>query len=295
MRLDDLYSYPLYRPPSEAYSLILQVTLGCSHNKCNFCAMYKGKKYIIKPMDQIKKEIDIFRANVPSAKRIFLADGDAFSIPTKDLLEILAYINEKFPEAERISSYASPKSIAAKSQEELVALRKAGLELLYIGIESGDVETLKWIHKETDPEELVFLCDNLKKAGFRLSVTFIIGVCGDKSWERHALESAKIISRIQPDYLGILRMRVYEGTEVYHDMVKGDFVQAGSKSILQELRTIIANIETDKDIIFRANHASNYVPIGGTLPEDKEIILSKLDYAIKTCKDVKPTGPEYYL
>ncbi len=170
----------IYRPPSEAYSLILQVTLGCSHNKCTFCSMYKDKKFAIKPMEQIKKDIEYFRKKVKYAERIFLADGDAMIIPTEYLLEILSYIKEVFPECKRISSYATPKSIQLKTDEELKKIRENGISLLYIGLESGDNAVLEKIRKGFTSEELSILCKKVKKAGFSISVTLIAGILGKK-------------------------------------------------------------------------------------------------------------------
>lgn len=280
--LDDLYQYPLYRPPSEAYSLILQVTLGCSHNKCSFCTMYKGKKYQVKSLDEIKKEIDIFKEHLGRVRRVFLADGDALSIETGKLIEILKYIKEKFPDCERISCYASPKSIAGKSDEELREIKKQGIDLLYIGIESGDNEVLKAIHKDVTAQEHIFLCDRVKKAGFKISATFIVGICGDKDWTSHAIKTGEIISTIKPDYVGILRLRINKGSELEYLMKQGKYKMADTLSIIKEMKLMLEHINTDREIIYRANHASNYVPLGGTLPQDKELIIRQLDRAIES-------------
>ncbi len=193
--IDMIYDYPLYRPPSEAYSLIIQITLGCSHNKCTFCKMYKDKKFTIKPIEQIKKEIDFFRRRVGYIEKIFLADGDALIIPTPKLLEILDYINEKFPENKRISLYASPKSILLKTPEELKKIRAKGVKLVYIGMESGDNEVLKDINKGVTAEEITEASQKAKEAGFQISVTVIAGICGEKDSTSHALNTATCLYR----------------------------------------------------------------------------------------------------
>lgn len=281
---ESMYTQPLYRPPSEAYSLILQITLGCSHNKCSFCTMYKGKKYQVKSLEQIKSEIDIFREHLGKVRRIFLADGDAFSIETEKLIEILNYIKLKFPECERISSYASPKSIAQKSDQELKALKEHGIDLLYMGIESGDDKVLEAIHKDITSKEYVLLCKRVQKAGFKISATFIVGICGAGNWESHAKNTGKFISEVKPDYVGILRLRINRGSELDNLLRQGKFKMASYESILEEMKMILENIYTDKEIIFRANHASNYVPLGGTLPQDKEKIIHQLEVAIENSR-----------
>ncbi|MCI6153271.1 MAG: B12-binding domain-containing radical SAM protein [Fusobacterium perfoetens] len=280
--IDDIYDYPLYRPPSEAYSLILQITLGCSHNKCTFCKMYKGKKFTIKPFEQIKEEIDIFRKEIRYAEKIFLADGDALIIPTPRLLEILDYINEKFPERERISLYASPKSILFKTSEELKAIREKGVSLVYIGLESGDNEVLKEIKKGVTSEKIVEASLKAKEAGFMLSMTVIAGVLGDRDYTNHALKTAEVVNKIVPDYLSVLCLVVHDGTEIYDRVLRGEFREAKGEDILKEIRMMIENINIPegKKVIFRSNHASNYLGLKGDFPEDKEKFLSEINFVI---------------
>ena len=254
----------IYRPPSEAYSIILQATIGCSHNKCTFCSMYKSKKFSIKPIEKIKSEIEYFRKRVKYAERIFLADGDAMIIPTEMLLEILAYIKKVFPECKRISSYATPKSIELKTNDELRKIRESGISLLYIGLESGDDKVLEKINKGVSSDELAALCKKAKEAGFSLSVTFIAGILGKKDWKDHAVNTGKLISRIEPDYVGILSLMLEEGTEIYTEYLKGEFQEAEGIDILKEIEKMIENINVKAPVIFRANHASNYLNLGGT-------------------------------
>ena len=275
------YDYPLYRPPSEAYSLIIQATLGCSQNKCTFCSMYKSKKFTIKPLEQIKKEIDFFRIYVKKAERIFLADGDALIMPMKILKEIFIYINEKFPEAERISLYGSPKSILLKTPEELLELKNLGLGLIYLGVESGSDKILSPIKKGVSREEIITAGKKVKKVGIPLSVTAIAGLGGKENSIEHAVETASLISEINPDYFGVLTLMLEEGTELLEEYKKGNFIPLSSSEILEETKLMIKNINVKEKCIFRSNHASNYVSLKGTLPYEKENILKTIDSALE--------------
>ena len=275
------YDYPLYRPPSEAYSLIIQATLGCSQNKCTFCSMYKSKKFTIKPLEQIKKEIDFFRIYIKKAERIFLADGDALIMPMKILKEIFIYINEKFPEAERISLYGSPKSILLKTPEELLELKNLGLGLIYLGVESGSDKILSSVKKGVSREEIIAAGKKVKKVGIPLSVTAIAGLGGKENSIEHAVETASLISEINPDYFGVLTLMLEEGTELLEEYKKGNFIPLSSSEILEETKLMIKNINVKEKCIFRSNHASNYVSLKGTLPYEKENILKTIDYALK--------------
>lgn len=277
----EVYSGTVYRPPSESRSLIIQITLGCSHNRCTFCSMYKDKQFTIKSLERIKTEIDYFRTRVSYAQRVFLADGDAMIIPTEKLLEIIAYIKKVFPECKRISAYASPKSIMLKSDEELKQIRESGISMLYMGLESGDDTVLEKIKKGVNSNKLIEVCKRIKRNGYVLSVTLIAGLLGQEDWSAHAINSGKLISRIEPDYVGILSLMLEEGTEIYSDYLAGKFKEADGVEILQEIRVIIENIDVTVPIIFRANHASNYLSLGGTLPQDKKKLLTDIDSALK--------------
>ena len=275
------YDYPLYRPPSEAYSLIIQATLGCSQNKCTFCSMYKSKKFTIKLLEQIKKEIDFFRIYVKKAERIFLADGDALIMPMKILKEIFIYINEKFPEAERISLYGSPKSILLKTPEELLELKNLGLGLIYLGIESGSDKILSSVKKGVSREEIITAGKKVKKVGIPLSVTAVAGLGGKENSIEHAVETASLISEINPDYFGVLTLMLEEGTELLEEYKKGNFIPLSSSEILEETKLMIKNINVKEKCIFRSNHASNYVSLKGTLPYKKENILKTIDSSLE--------------
>lgn len=280
--IDDVYNYPLYRPPSEAYSLIIQITLGCSHNKCTFCNMYKGKQFTIKPFDQVKNEIDFFRSQVSHIDKIFLADGDALIMRTESLIKILEYINLKFPEVKRISLYASPRSILLKTEKELEEIRNLGVSLVYMGLESGDNETLKEINKGATAEEITEAALKMKKIGFQLSVTVIAGILGNKDSTNHAVNTGKVISKIIPEYLGILCLVVHPETDIDIQCKKGEFVESSGDQIMEEIKLMIENINIpdNKKIIFRSNHASNYLNLKGNFPEDKTRLLDDINYAI---------------
>lgn len=273
-----MYDYPLYRPPSEANSLIIQATLGCSHNRCSFCNMYKSKKFTIKALEDIKSEIEYFRNMYTYVERIFLADGDALIIPNQDLKEILSYINEVFPECNRITLYGSPKSILKKSLEELFELKKLGLSMIYMGVESGSDEVLKDINKGVSSQELIDSAKKVKEAKILLSVTVIAGIGGKEKSEIHAIKTGKIISEMAPDYLGVLTLMVEEGTDLYNGIRNKEFHILNDKEILSETRMLIENINVKETLVFRCNHASNYISLRGNLPMDKDNLLNQIQY-----------------
>ena len=275
------YNMPLYRPPSEAYSLIVQATLGCSHNKCTFCDMYKTKKFIIKPIEQIKKEIDYYRETVKTASRIFLADGDALIIGFEMLKEIIVYIKERFPECNRISMYGSPKSILLKSEKELKELKNLGVFLIYLGLESGDDEVLKSVNKGVVVNEIIDAGLKVKAAGIKLSITAIAGLGGKALSNNHAINTGRAVSVIQPEYFSILSLMYNKNTELYKNIENGSFVPLENFEILNEIKKIIQNIDTESNIIFRSNHASNYLSLEGTFPKDKNKIIDEIDKALE--------------
>ena len=283
----DLYDFPLYRPPSEAYSLIIQITLGCSHNKCSFCSMYKEKKFVIKPIEDIKSDIDAFRAMYKnrSVEKIFLADGDALVVPTEILVQVLDYIKEVFPECKRVSIYGTAIAIHQKSVEDLKKLYEKGLTLVYLGVESGDNDALKFIKKGIRAERVVELAKKIQDTEIDLSITLIAGLMGKfQDNKMHAINSAKIITDISPKYASILNLRLYEGTELYDLMQQGKYDYLEGVEVLKEMRLVLSSIDPSKitkPIIFRANHASNYLNLKGNLPEDIPRMIAEIDNAIE--------------
>ncbi|ENZ03270.1 hypothetical protein HMPREF1092_00456 [Clostridium thermobutyricum] len=276
-----MYDMPLYRPPSEANSLIIQATLGCSHNKCSFCSMYKGKKFTIKPLEQIKEEILEFRKIYTYVQRIFIADGDALIIPMNDLRELLKFIKNTFKECTRVTMYASPKSIRLKTIDELRELKNLGLEMVYMGIESGSEEILKDINKGATRDEIIQAGKKIKESDIKLSATIISGIGGKEKTNLHAKDTGSIISIIKPDYVGVLSLMIEKNTEIEEKVKNGELEILSSFEILKEIKEILKNINTDEKIIFRSNHASNYVSLKGNLPIDKDRLIEDIDWCIE--------------
>ena len=276
------YEGKLYRPPSEAYSLIIQATIGCSHNKCTFCSMYKEDKFRIRSTEEIIEDLLLGREYYKNVKikRIFLADGDALIIKTEELIKIFQAINEIFPECERVGIYGSPKSLLLKSKDELDKLKELGLGIIYLGLESGSDKVLKDIKKGVTSQEMIEAGKKIKDSDIELSVTLISGIGGKEDSKEHAIESAKVLNQMQPDYIGLLTLLLEEGTELYKDVQSGKFQLLDPKEILLETKNLVKNLEIE-NCIFRSNHASNYLSLRGTLMEDKELILDQIEEGLK--------------
>jgi radical SAM superfamily enzyme YgiQ (UPF0313 family) len=269
------YDYPLYRPPSEADSIIFQVTLGCSFNKCSFCNMYRTKEYVERSWEQIKSEIDLVAKAYPQTFRIFLADGDALNLSTDRLIQILDYAYTKFTNLKRVSCYAMPKNLLQKKDEELDKLKTAGLGMFYLGIETGNDILLKKITKGATSKGITQACQKAKRHGYILSCMIILGIGGRKYTNEHIHDTARIVSEIAPDYLGALTLYLEDGT--YNEfMIKfGEpFIPLDDIAVLDEIERLISDFKPLTPVIFRANHASNVYSLGGTIPQDKENILS---------------------
>ncbi|MCS7144326.1 MAG: B12-binding domain-containing radical SAM protein [Archaeoglobaceae archaeon] len=279
------YDEPVFRPPSEAYSLIIQATIGCSWNKCTFCGMYKMKDFRIRDIEEVKEDLRIAKKFYGNIDRIFLADGNALTADTDYLLEIANYANRLF-KLDRISCYANPMDLLEKSKEELIQLRKAGIKLLYVGIESGDDEILKRIRKGATAEEMFEACQKAHECGFELSVTVLTGIGGRERMKENAIYTAKLLNRIQPKYTGVLTYMPVPNTALYVKIERGEFALPNAVENLQELRMLVENLEAKT--IFRCNHASNYLPIKGNMPEDKLKVLKMIDYALANPRVLKP-------
>lgn len=274
------YEGSLYRPPSEAYSLIVQATIGCSHNKCTFCSMYKDKKFRVRKTEEILEDFKIGRERYKYVERIFLADGDALAIKTSELKKILTFIKEYFPECERVGIYGSPKAILSKSVDELKELKSLGLGIVYLGVESGSEKILKMINKGVSRDEMIEAGKRIVESGINLSVTIISGLGGRDYSLEHAKETAKVINEINPNYLGLLTLIVEESTPLYEDIKNGKFMLLSPKEVLLETKELVKDLELD-NCVFRSNHASNYVPLRGTLPQDKDMILNQIEEGLK--------------
>ena len=296
------YCKPVFRPPSEGYSLLIQVTEGCTY-KCDFCVSNIGKKFLVREVDNVKKDLDtakrIYGLNV---KRIFFLDGNAMVAPAEKLLELTKYSMKIFPNLERCGVYAHAKDILKKSDNQLKELSKAGLKIAYIGFESGYDKLLEDIHKHATRDDYIKASIKLMKANITLSATFINGLGGANNPEiskTHALESADLVNKICPDddriwYIAFLTLMTPSGTEIFKRMAKGEFQEMNSVEILRELKEFIKNIKFQNksaNCIFRSNHASNYLPIKGVLDRDKEKIIEVLNYGI-THSDI--LRPDFY-
>ncbi len=278
------YHEPLFRPPAEANSIILQVTLGCSYNKCSFCSMYETKKFKIKDIDEIKYEIDEL-SYYQDIRRVFLSDGDALACDTNFLIEILNYLKKRFPKLQRVSSYASPYNLLEKTQEELNLLRDHGLSLVYYGIETGNHELLKYINKPMNPDKMVEGLNKATKANIKISATVILGLGGKKLSLSHIEDTAKLINRCEHiNYLSTLQLGLSNTKEesFFHRFEKRNkkFIFCSDQDMLEEQKKFISLIKPKKQIIFRSNHASNALPLKGTLPKDKNRLIELLSMAI---------------
>lgn len=279
------YEPPIYRPPSEAYSLIIQVTLGCAHNKCTFCSSFQTKPFRIRTMEEVRAHLEEARREYRYVEKIFLADGDSLIIPTKRLLEILEYIKVLFPECQRVGTYGSTKAINLKGEDDLKRLAEKGLGIIYMGLESGNAEILKDINKGVTAEEMISAGQKVKKAGIPISITAISGLGGRAKITEHARDTALLLSKIDPDYIGLLTLMLVEGTVMYDQYKSGKFELLTPKEVMLESKIFLENIDVT-DCVFRANHASNYLPLKGNLPKDRAALLDLLSRAIISSDDI---------
>lgn len=275
------YDLPLWRPPSEARSLILQATLGCSHNKCSFCHMYVGKRFRVRPWEELSVDMDFAARKYPRSRRVFLADGDPMALGAKHLVKIAEKLWRSLPRLERISCYATPQNIRRKSPEHLRRIRDAGLELLYFGVESGDPAVLERVSKGATPDEIAEAADKAHEAGFKLSCTVLLGLAGREGSQRHAQETAKLLSRIDPAYASALSIMIPEADEHREYQLRTvpddtPWRELEPMELVAELRELVAGLECT-DTTFRANHASNHLPLGGHLPDEKAELLALVD------------------
>ena len=275
------YEGSIYRPPSEAYSYILQVTIGCAHNRCTFCSMFKDKKFRVRDIHEVFEDIHMARARFRRVERIFLADGDALCLSNDKLLAILKEINTQFPECERVTVYGSPKDVLRKSPEELEELRDNGLGIIYIGAESGSDKVLEDICKGATRAEIITAVRKIEDAGIKASVTFISGLAGRDGWEEHAEKTGTMISEMDPSFVGLLTLMTEPAAPLTRDIAEGKFRLLTAEEVVAETLLLVKNIDVKGPFVFRSNHASNYVSLRGDLPRDKEAMLAKLRMAMK--------------
>jgi len=285
------YEGMIFRPPSEAESLILQVTVGCSYNRCTFCGAYQEKTFRIKRFEEIKEDIDEVSSYSPRVERVFLADGDGLIIPQKELIRILSYLKAKLRGLERVGIYANAKDILRKNVEELKALKELGLGIIYLGLESGDLEVLKRIKKNTTVDQVIQAARRVKESGILLSVTVILGLGGVEGSQIHAKETAKVLSEMDPDYVGALSLMIVPGTPIEREIETGELILPTPFGLIQELETMIENSHMTH-CFFASNHASNYLPLRIQLPDEKEEALLRIRTVLQR-KDPTLLRPEY--
>lgn len=286
------YEGSLYRPPSEADSLILQATIGCSYNECTFCGMYRDKRFRVRKIEELKDEIAwAKKAHGPDVVKVFLADGDALIAKTSYLHAILDELRAAFPNLRRVSCYSSPQSLDVRTVEEMTKLREAGLTQYYLGIESGHDAVLARLKKGVDSAEMTRVASKATAAGVKLSTMILLGAGGRALSLEHARASARVVNAIQPRFVSTLVMTPVEGTPLFEEAERGDVDELTPEETAIELREFIAGLEL-KGSVFRSNHASNFLAVGGNLPKDKAAILAALDRALANPEDA-PFRPEW--
>jgi len=281
------YEGNMIRPPSEAYSILLQYTVGCSHNKCTFCGAYKGQRFKIKPDEIIMKDIAYAATHCRHQDRLFICDGDAMIIPQKRLLKVLTEIEKQLPWVTRVGVYANSKSLRMKTPEELKELKAHGLDIAYMGLETGDDETLKKVKKGATSERMIEMGKKAREAGIKLSITVLLGLAGRERSDIHAKETGRVLSAIDPEYVGALSLMLIPGTPLYQEFESGDFLLPNPEELLRELRVMLEATHLT-DGLFHANHASNYLPLKAHLPHDKEKALKQIDDALSGKISLKP-------
>lgn len=274
------YSYPLYRPPAEADNIIIQATYGCSYNNCTFCSMYKTKNFEVRAIEDVFKDVDTLAHSYPDARKVFLADGDALSLDADYLLKLLSYLKDSFVKLGRVSLYASAQNILNKSSQELEMLKESGLNLIYYGVETGSDTVLKKITKGVNQSEIIESLNKASDAGLKISATVILGMGGIKYSDEHIIESAKIINATRVNYLSTLQLGLEEDSKEKFYKHFSDFEMLGDIELLQEQKKFLQLLNPSNKIIFRSNHASNALHLGGNLPREKDRLIKELENAL---------------
>ncbi len=278
------YEGIIYRPPSEFDSLIIQATIGCPHNKCNFCNMYKDRKFRIRPLKNIIQDLEMGKTRYgETVENIFFSDGNTILMKTEDLLKLLHYCNELFPKLKKITMYGSAQSINLKGLDKLVELRKAGLSRIHCGMESGDDEVLKFMNKGFTRKEMLKAGNLIKKADIELSLYYIVGLGGTKLSKNHAINSGTLINKINPDFIRLRTLILFENTPLHKLYKENKFQLLNAHEALKETKSFV-KILNNIDSHFLSDHTSNYCKADGKFPEDKEKILKELDYALSLDK-----------
>ena len=276
-----IYEGNIYRPPSEAYSLLVQVTIGCSHNSCTFCNMYIDKKFRVRSEEEVFDDLQDARETYPYVERVFLCDGDALCLSTDRLIRILDKIYTLFPECRRVNVYGNTIDVLAKTPEELSMLAKHGLKMVYLGAESGDPEVLKAIRKGSTREEIIKAVQMLETADIRTSVTFISGLAGKAGWRDHAVNTGTMITEMGASYVALLTLMLDPRTEIARQIREGEFELLSPEEVVAETYLMLENADPKTPCVFRSNHASNYMSLRGNLPDDKERMLAQVKNAME--------------
>ena len=285
-----IYEGDVYRPPSEANSLIIQLTIGCARNTCTFCTMYKNKKFRVRELSEVIADLQWVQQRYPyHFDRVFLADGDALIVKTPDIITILDTIFQLFPRVKRVTTYGAARDVLQKSHEELCLLRRHGLEMVYLGAESGSDKVLSDVKKGVTAAETVEACLKLKAAGIKVSMTLITGLGGRGDTREHAIESAKLVTATKPEYLGLLTLTLGANAPLTQDYTSGKFQRLTPLEGLEEQKLFLEHVDSEGTVL-RSNHVSNYMSLAGTLNTDKEKMLAQLESAITVGK----TMPERF-
>jgi len=281
------YEGSVYRPPSEAYSLIVQATIGCANNSCTFCSMFKDKKFRVRDIGDVLEDFNMARRYYKRVEKIFLADGDALVLKNDKLIVILEHIKKLFPECERVAIYGSPQDVNRKTPDELIALRGFGIGMIYIGAESGSDKVLSDVKKGASRAEIIEAIKKTEASGIKSSVTFISGLGGKEDWRGHAIDTGTMISEAGPSYASLLTLMVEPTAPLYADLVSGRFKFLSPGEVLEETILLLENVNVSKKCVFRSNHASNYISLKGDFPKDKDAMIKQLKDAIKNKEHLK--------
>lgn len=281
------YVEPVFRPPSEAHSYLLHVTYGCSHNECSFCAMYLTKTFRVRPMEEVLEDLATAARTIPETEKVFLLDGDAMTLAADRLLPVLEALRETFPNLRRVGAYSNAASVLRKSDEDLRLLKEAGLSILYFGLESGDDQTLERIAKGATADEVVESVSRANGFGFKTSVMGLLGIAGRERWREHAEATARAASRMNPRFFSLLTATPVEGTRFFDEVEAGTITLPRPDETLEELERILEGLDC-RNTVFRCNHASNYLPLGGRLPNDKERLTEAVRAARRGDTSLRP-------
>lgn len=277
----------VFRPPSEGKSFILRITIGCSHNACTFCSMYKDVKFRIRPLDEVQTLIIQGARYYPGWRRVFLADGNALALPTDHLLAVMAMLRAAFPKLARITCYGGPRDILRKTPADLAALHAAGLQIVYLGIESGDDEVLKEVNKGGTAADMIAAGQRILQAGIKLSTMVILGLGGQERSRQHAIHTGEVISAISPTMCSALSLMLHEGSELRAAAERHEFTPLSPYGLVNELKLMLEHISVTSPCIFRSNHVSNFLPLAGTLPQDKQQLLADTEEVMEHLRHKK--------